>query len=84
MHSPLFLKRILICFSLLLSACSVTQPLAYQSERTIEKRDQYNGIKGMIQQQKDQVYLIDKQVVSRKISKKIDAAVMYHKEISKK
>ena len=42
----------------LLQACKATQPEPFQIDRAPEDRTEYNGLRGMVQQQKDQNYLM--------------------------
>ena len=59
----------------LVSACSVNQPPAYQKDRAPELRDEYNGIEGAIQYQKDQGYLMNKELSDKCTNAKIDLAI---------
>lgn len=52
-----------------LGACSSIQPPSYEKDKSPENRKEYNGLKGVIQQQKDQSYLM-----SAELQKKCDAA----------
>ena len=45
---------------LLTSSCSYIKPPAYQKEKSVESRSEYNGVEGMAQYQKDQSYLMRK------------------------
>lgn len=45
-----------------LAACSATMPVAYQQDRKPEDRTEYNGLDGMAQYQKDQSYLMNKEL----------------------
>jgi len=58
-------KFIPISLVVLLSACTATIPPAFQQDRTPEERDQYNGLEGMVQQQKDQNYLMKKELADK-------------------
>ncbi|MBC3766045.1 hypothetical protein [Neptunicella marina] len=46
--------------SLAVVACKATTPPPYEADKAPEDRENYNGAKGLVQQQKDQSYLIDK------------------------
>lgn len=46
--------------SLAMVACKATTPPPYEADKAPEDRQDYNGPKGLVQQQKDQSYLIDK------------------------
>lgn len=59
----------------LLQACEVTQPEPYQADRAPEERTEYNGLEGVVQQQKDQGYLMDKALTDKCNAAKIDLAV---------
>ena len=58
-----------------LSACNSTTPEPYQADRAPEERTEYNGVKGVIQQQKDQSYLLSKELSEKCENAKIDLAV---------
>jgi hypothetical protein len=59
----------------LLSACGVSQPPPYQKDRAPEDRDQYNGFEGLTQQQKDQNYLMNKELSDKCTAAKIDLSI---------
>jgi len=71
----LFNKLIALSLVFLLSACGATQPPPYQKDRNPEDRDQYNGAEGMVQYQKDQSYLISKELSDKCTKAKIDLAI---------
>lgn len=71
----LFNKLIPISLIVLLSACGATQPAPYQKDKILEDRDQYNGLEGMAQYQKDQNYLVSKELSDKCTKAKIDLAV---------
>lgn len=58
-----------------LFACNSTIPEPYQADRAPEERTEYNGVKGVIQQQKDQSYLLSKELSEKCENAKIDLAV---------
>ena len=58
-----------------LSACNSTTPEPYQADRAPEERTEYNGVKGVLQQQKDQSYLLSKELAEKCENAKIDLAV---------
>lgn len=60
---------------LVLSACKVTEPPPYQADREPEERTEYNGLEGLSQQQKDQSYLMDKELADKCSAARIDYAV---------
>ena len=66
---------IFISSTFILSACNATPPPAYQSDKSPEERTEYNGLKGVAQQQKDQSYLMDKELSDRCIEAKISLAI---------
>ena len=68
-------KLIPVLLIALLSACSATQPPSYQKDRTPEDRDQYNGIQGMAQYQKDQSYLVNKELSDKCKKAKVDLVI---------
>jgi hypothetical protein len=67
----------LLSFSLivLLSACGASQSPPYQKDRAPEDRDQYSGAEGLTQQQKDQTYLMSKELSDKCTAAKIDLAI---------
>ena len=71
----MFNKLIALSLVFLLSACGATQPPPYQKDRNPEDRDQYNGAEGMVQYQKDQSYLISKELSDKCTKAKIDLAI---------
>jgi hypothetical protein len=73
----LFKKLIPVSLSLIvmLSACGATQAPPYQKDRTPEDRDQYSGAEGLKQQQKDQTYLMNKELADKCANAKIDLAI---------
>jgi hypothetical protein len=71
----LFNKLIPISLIVLLSACGATQPPPYQKDRAPEDRDQYSGAQGMSQYQKDQSYLVKKELSDKCTTAKIDLAI---------
>jgi hypothetical protein len=73
-YQVLFNKLIQVSLIVLLSACSAIQP-PYQKDREPQDRDQYSGAKGMSQYQKDQIYLMSKELSDKCTSAKIDLAV---------
>lgn len=71
----LFNKLIPVSLIVLLSACGATQPPPYQKDRNPVDRDQYNGVEGMAQFQKDQSYLASKELSDKCKKAKIDLAI---------
>lgn len=71
----MFNKLIPISLIVLLSACGATQPPPYQKDRAPEDRDQYSGAQGMSQYQKDQSYLVKKELSDKCTTAKIDLAI---------
>jgi len=55
-------KLITVSLVVLLSGCNATIPPAFQQDREPEDRDEYNGLEGLSQQQKDQNYLMVKEL----------------------
>jgi S-adenosylmethionine:tRNA-ribosyltransferase-isomerase (queuine synthetase) len=74
-YQTLFNKLILVSLIVFLSACGATQPPPYQKDKKPEDRDQYNGVEGMAQQQKDQNYLMSKELSDKCTEAKIDLAI---------
>lgn len=71
----MFNKLIPVSLIVLLSACGATQPPPYQKDRNPEDRDQYSGAEGMAQYQKDQSYLVSKELSDKCTKAKIDLAI---------
>jgi len=71
----LFNKLIPVSLIVMLSACGATQPPPYQKDREPEDRDQYSGAEGMSQYQKDQSYLVKKELSDKCTTAKIDLAI---------
>ncbi|MBU2923368.1 hypothetical protein Q4506_11325 [Colwellia sp. 4_MG-2023] len=71
----MFNKLIPVSLIVLLSACGATQPPPYQKDRAPEDRDQYSGAQGMSQYQKDQSYLVKKELSDKCTTAKIDLAI---------
>lgn len=65
---------------ILLSGCSSEH---YQKDRTPENRDQYSGVEGAMQYQKDQGYLLTKELLDKCEAAKIDLAVAQTHKIPK-
>lgn len=67
------------CFAftllVILTGCSASQPPPYQQDRAPENRDQYSGAEGLKQQQKDQTYLMNKELADKCAAAKIDLAM---------
>jgi len=71
----MFSKLIVISLIILLAGCKVTQPPSYQKDKKPEDRNEYNGAEGMVQQQKDQGYLMSKDLSDKCTEAKIDLAI---------
>lgn len=69
------IKLFSLSLIVLLSACGASQPPPYQKDRTPEDRNQYSGAEGLTQQQKDQTYLMDKELSDKCTAAKIDLAI---------
>jgi len=61
----------------LVSGCSSEH---YQKNRAPENRDQYSGVEGTVQYQKDQSYLLSKELRDKCEAAKIDLAVAQAKK----
>ena len=64
-----------VALLLCLSACSATQAPSYQADREPENRDTYIGIEGMGQYQKDQAYLMEKELSEECQNAKIELGI---------
>jgi len=62
------------CLSFLLSACQLTEHPPYQKDRAPEYRTHYTGLKGFIQHQNDQVYLLNKAQAEQCFNARIEQA----------
>ena len=60
---------------ILLSGCELTEPEPYQADRPPENRTEYNGLEGVAQQQKDQGYLMNKELADKCTAARVDLAV---------
>ncbi|GGF63177.1 hypothetical protein [Alteromonas lipolytica] len=58
-----------------LSGCEATEPEPYQADRAPEERTEYNGWKGLVQQQKDQNYLMSAELRRKCDAARVDLAV---------
>jgi hypothetical protein len=79
-YQVMFKHLISILIIAVLSGCSATLAPPYQKDRKPEDRDQYSGVEGMVQQQKDQNYLITKELRDNCFKAKIDLAVAENNE----
>ena len=59
----------------LLSGCGVTQPKPFDTTKAPEERREYNGLKGLLQQQKDQNYLMSAELQQQCDTARVDLAV---------
>ena len=75
LFNKLILVSLIVLLIVLLSACGATQPSPYQKDRKPENRDQYSGAEGIVQLQKDQSYLVTKELSDKCIKAKIDLAI---------
>jgi hypothetical protein len=67
------------CLSLIwIASCKSTPTVNYQKDRDVENRDTYSNVEGMMQYQKDQLYLIEHEVNKKCLRKKIDNLVEAH------
>jgi hypothetical protein len=69
------IKLLSLSLIVLLSACGASQPPPYQKDRAPQDRDQYSGAEGLTQQQKDQGYLMNKELSDKCTAAKIDLAI---------
>lgn len=80
-------KLIIVSLLSLISACGATQAPPYQEDRQAKDRDQYSGLEGLKQQQKDQHYLMNNELSERCENAKVSLAVAQtnhdHKETNK-
>ncbi|QPB84463.1 hypothetical protein CWC22_016305 [Pseudoalteromonas rubra] len=58
-----------------LAGCQVSQPAPYEQDKAPEERQEYNGAEGLAQAQRDQVYLMDKELRDKCNNAKVDLAV---------
>ena len=71
----MFNKLIITSLIFLLAGCQVTNPPSYQKDRKPEDRTEYNGVEGVMQKQKDQSYLMNKELSDKCEAAKIDLAI---------
>jgi len=71
----MFNKLLPISLIVLLSACGASQPPPYQQDRKPEDRNEYSGAEGLTQLQKDQSYLMNKELADKCTVAKIDLAI---------
>ena len=64
---------------LLLGGCSTSSAPPYEREKSRENRTEYNGLKGLAQQQKDQNYLMSLSLQRQCDAARIDQAVAQSK-----
>ncbi|WP_425393364.1 hypothetical protein [Colwellia piezophila] len=74
-YQALNIKLLSLSLIVLLSACGASQPPPYQKDRAPEDRNQYSGAEGLTQQQKDQTYLMNKELSDKCTEAKIDLAI---------
>ena len=65
----------LLLLLILLYGCELTKPEPYQADREPENRTEYNGLEGASQQQRDQSYLMNKELADKCTAAKVDLAV---------
>ncbi|KNC66432.1 hypothetical protein [Pseudoalteromonas ardens] len=58
-----------------LAGCQVSQPAPYEQDKAPEERQEYSGVEGLAQAQRDQVYLMDKELRDKCRNAKVDLAV---------
>lgn len=68
---------------ILLSACGATKPEPYKKELSPENREKYNGAEGMAQYQKDQSYLMEKELADKCASAKMELLIAESEENTK-
>lgn len=70
-----FKHYLIAAFCFLMMGCQASQAPAYQADKSPEERTQYNGLDGAIQKQKDQNYLLSKELKDKCDEARIDLAV---------
>ncbi|AOT09435.1 hypothetical protein [Pseudoalteromonas luteoviolacea] len=60
---------------LLLNGCKVNEGESFDRDATPEERTEYQGVEGVVQSQKDKVYLMDKALTDKCKNAKVDHAV---------
>jgi hypothetical protein len=67
----------MLCLSVavLLAGCGATSPPPYEKDKTPEERKYYQGATGLAQQQKDQNYLMKKEISENCEQARLDLAV---------
>lgn len=74
----MFKQSILIFFVVILTACTAQLAPSFQKDRAPEVRNEYSGIEGAFQQQKDKIYLMTKELSDKCKNGQIDLAVAKH------
>jgi starvation-inducible outer membrane lipoprotein len=67
----------ILCLSLavLLAGCGATSPPPFEKDKTAQEREYYQGATGLVQQQKDQNYLMNKELSEKCEQARLDLAV---------
>ncbi|WP_417441244.1 hypothetical protein [Idiomarina sp.] len=68
---------------LLLSACGATKPEPYEKDVSPENREKYSGAEGMEQYQKDQSYIMSKELADKCASAKMEFLIAESEENTK-
>lgn len=76
MHlKAMFKPHYLYFLVLAITGCTSAQAPAYQEDRAPENRTEYNGLRGVVQQQRDQNYLMSKTLSEKCNNAKVDLVV---------
>ncbi|KZN53386.1 hypothetical protein [Pseudoalteromonas luteoviolacea] len=62
-------------FALLLTGCKVNEGESFDKDAAPEERTEYQGVDGVVQSQKDKVYLMNKELTEKCKNAKVDHAV---------
>ncbi|MDK1287477.1 hypothetical protein [Pseudoalteromonas umbrosa] len=62
-------------FALLLTGCKVNEGEPFDKDAAPEERTEYQGVEGVVQSQKDKVYLMNKELTEKCKNAKVDHAV---------
>lgn len=71
----MFKKIVPLILITILAGCGATRAAPYQKDVSPENRDQYSGAEGMAQHQRDQNYLMKKELADKCTAARISLAV---------
>ncbi|OCQ18885.1 hypothetical protein A7985_22070 [Pseudoalteromonas luteoviolacea] len=69
------LALVTACAAFVLAGCKVNEGASYDKEAEPQDRTEYVGVEGVVQSQKDKVYLMNKELSDKCKNAKVDHAV---------